>query len=186
MKRPLDSIYNSNHLKVKFDHYKLLSPSKAFLAGQMEVHYIWGWQECPHLYLSSHQWLHLTVITPKTYCFFTYYFGKNGMLQCPSLGLLPQVYLLLKAGIQCWASAKGVQPSTLRNWRNKAWGRGKGRGVQPFPWASSEMGSNVPLTAYIFISGPWCSQSSQSWSNLEQMSTETLIFLFSKYTYLLI
>lgn len=125
MKRPLDSIYNSNHLKVKFDHYKLLSPSKAFLAGQMEVHYIWGWQECPHLYLSSHQWLHLTVITPKTYCFFTYYFGKNGMLQCPSLGLLPQVYLLLKAGIQCWASAKGVQPSTLRNWRNKAWGRGK-------------------------------------------------------------
>lgn len=56
-----------------------------------------------------------SVITPKTYCFFTYYFGKDGMLQCPSLGLLPQVYLLLKAGIQCWASVNGVQPSILRN-----------------------------------------------------------------------
>ena len=103
----------------KFDHYRLLSPSKAHQSFSLVK-----WKYTVYLGMTGmfafvpffpSMVAFNSVITPKTSCFFTYYFAKDGMLQSPSLGLPRQVYLLLKAGTQCWASVKGVHPSTLRN-----------------------------------------------------------------------
>lgn len=85
------------------------------------------------------------------------------MLQWLPLGLLPEEHLL--------SSGQGANIEILQRVSNHLHlgteeikqGVGEREGVQLFPWAYGEMGSNLLPIACILISGPWCSQFPQSW-----------------------